>query len=162
MIKLPHIVSPDFRLFLLLQYKYPTHSLTHSLTHGAESLRSCQLCSYSRTSQHFMEPGGSSPPSHKPSTGPYPEPDRSNPYHPILISYSAQKNNTENIHESMCPRNINIIIIISKKMVLLLQLNVVYYRWMNESIVLFGKLPRCYSRLHVAYIFVVYPPFSHH
>jgi hypothetical protein len=34
----------------------------HSLTHGAEPfLRSRQLCSYSRTSQHFMEPGGSSP-----------------------------------------------------------------------------------------------------
>jgi hypothetical protein len=56
-------------------------NLTHSLTHAAEPfLRSCQLCSYSRTSQHFMEPGGSS----KPSTGPYPEPDRSNPHHPIL------------------------------------------------------------------------------
>jgi hypothetical protein len=33
------------------------HSLTHSLTCGAELfLRSCQLCSYSRTPQHFMEP----------------------------------------------------------------------------------------------------------
>jgi hypothetical protein len=59
--------------------------LSHSLTHGAEPfLRSCQSCSYSRTSQHFMEPGGSPPRSHKPSTGPYPDPDRSNPYHPIL------------------------------------------------------------------------------
>jgi hypothetical protein len=57
---------------------------THSLTHGAESLRSCQLCSCSRTSQHFMEPGGLSPRSHKPSTGPYPEPDGSNPDHLIL------------------------------------------------------------------------------
>jgi hypothetical protein len=36
-----------------------------SCHHGAEPfLRSCQLCSYSRTSQHFMEPGGSSPRSH--------------------------------------------------------------------------------------------------
>jgi hypothetical protein len=33
---------------------------SHSLTHGAEPfLRSRQLCSYSRTSQHFMEPEGS-------------------------------------------------------------------------------------------------------
>jgi hypothetical protein len=51
--------------------QFVTHSLTHSLTHGAEPfLTSCQLCSYSRTSQHFMEPGGSSPRSHKPSPVP--------------------------------------------------------------------------------------------
>jgi hypothetical protein len=36
-------------------------------------LRSCQLCSHSKTSQHFKEP-----------EGPYPEPVRSSPYHPIL------------------------------------------------------------------------------
>jgi hypothetical protein len=61
------------------------HSLTHSLTHGAEPfLRSCQLCSHSRTSQHFMEPEGSLPCSQGPFTGLDPEPDQSNPYHPIL------------------------------------------------------------------------------
>jgi hypothetical protein len=60
-------------------------SFHHSLTHGAEPfLRRCQLCSYSRTSQHFMEHGVSLPCSQEPSTGPYPEPDRPNPYHPIL------------------------------------------------------------------------------
>jgi hypothetical protein len=31
-----------------------------------------------------MEPEGSSPYSQEPSTGPYPEPDKSNLYHPIL------------------------------------------------------------------------------
>jgi hypothetical protein len=41
------------------------------------------LCSYSRTSQHFMEPEGSLPCSQEPLSGPYSEPDRSSPYHPI-------------------------------------------------------------------------------
>jgi hypothetical protein len=55
------------------------------LTYGAEPfLRSCQFCSHSRTSQHFMEPEGSLPCSQEPSTGNYPEPDPSSPYHSIL------------------------------------------------------------------------------
>jgi hypothetical protein len=67
-----------------------THSLTHShsLTHGAEPfLRSCPLCSYSGTYQHYMEPEGSLPYSQKPSTSPYSEPDESNSYQPILSLY---------------------------------------------------------------------------
>jgi hypothetical protein len=56
-----------------------------TFTHGAEPfLRSCQLCSYSSTSEHFMEPEGSLLCSQEPSTGLYPEPDQSNPYHRIL------------------------------------------------------------------------------
>jgi hypothetical protein len=59
----------------------------HSLTHGAEPFsRSCQLCSYPRTSQHFMEPISSLPCSQEPFTGPYPQPDHSNPYHPISLT----------------------------------------------------------------------------
>jgi hypothetical protein len=43
-----------------------------------------QLCSCSRTSQHFMDPEVTFPCSQEPSTGPYPEPDQSSPNHPIL------------------------------------------------------------------------------
>jgi hypothetical protein len=50
------------------------------LTYGAEPFLSrSQICSYSRISQHFMEPEVSLQCSQVPSTGPYPEPD-----HPIL------------------------------------------------------------------------------
>ena len=46
------------------------------LLHGAESfLRSENVLSYSRNSQHFMETEGSSPHSQKHATCPYPEPD---------------------------------------------------------------------------------------
>jgi hypothetical protein len=60
-------------------------SSLHLLTYGTERfLRSCQLCSHSGTSQHFTEPESSSPCSQEPSTGPYPESDRSSPYYPTL------------------------------------------------------------------------------
>jgi hypothetical protein len=48
-------------------------------------LRNCQLCSYSRISQHFMELEGSLPCSQEPSTDPYPQTIQSNPYHPISL-----------------------------------------------------------------------------
>jgi hypothetical protein len=53
--------------------------------HGAEpSLRSCQLHSYSRTSQYFIEPEGALHCSQEPTTGLYPQPDQSSPYHHIV------------------------------------------------------------------------------
>jgi hypothetical protein len=66
---------------IIYEYRYKKISFTH----GAEPLlSSCQLCSHSRTSKRFMEPEGSLPRSQDLSTGPYPEPHRSNPYHLIL------------------------------------------------------------------------------
>jgi hypothetical protein len=49
---------------------------TNYLFHGAEPfLKSRQLCSYSRTSQHFMDCEGLLTCSQEPFTGPYPGPD---------------------------------------------------------------------------------------
>jgi hypothetical protein len=63
----------------------PVSFLHYSLTYWAESfLRSCQLCSHWRISQHFMEPEDSLPYSQEPSTGLHSEPDRSSPYYPVL------------------------------------------------------------------------------
>jgi hypothetical protein len=42
------------------------------------------LCSPSRTTQHFIEPEGSTPCSQEPSTGPCPKPYQSNPHYHIL------------------------------------------------------------------------------
>jgi hypothetical protein len=59
-------------------------NLVYELDGAEPFLRSRQLCSCSRTSQHFMAPEGSLLCSREPSTGPYPKPDRSSPNHPIL------------------------------------------------------------------------------
>jgi hypothetical protein len=77
----------------LLEPFYPFHmfkAILSHLTHGAEPfLRSRHLCSYSRTSQHFMEPEGLLSCSQEPSIGPYPEPDQSNSCHPIQAILSV-------------------------------------------------------------------------
>jgi hypothetical protein len=53
-----HSVKSNFRSSSFNMYL----PFSLSLTHGAEPfLRSCQLCSYSRTCQHFIEPEGSLP-----------------------------------------------------------------------------------------------------
>jgi hypothetical protein len=58
------------KLFHAVLAVYFSKFITHSLTYGAEPfLKSCQMCSYSRTSQHFIEPEGSLPCSQEPSTG---------------------------------------------------------------------------------------------
>jgi hypothetical protein len=44
-----------------------------------------------------MEPEGSLPCSQEPSTGPYPEPDQSSPYHTILSLYIISLDNINRI-----------------------------------------------------------------
>jgi hypothetical protein len=59
---------------------YEENVITSQL-HGDEPfLKSRQLCSYSRISQHFMEPESSLMCSQEPFTGPYPEPGQSSPF----------------------------------------------------------------------------------
>jgi hypothetical protein len=65
-------------LFSFLRVNTITDWLTDWL-HGVVSLRIRQSLSYSKMSQHFMEPEGSLPCSQEPSTAPYPEPDQSSP-----------------------------------------------------------------------------------
>jgi hypothetical protein len=53
--------------------------------------RSRQSLSYSTISEHFTEPEGLLRCSQEPSTGPYPEPYQSSPYHPIHMQMMADK-----------------------------------------------------------------------
>jgi hypothetical protein len=69
-------------------------AINRILTHSRSLvllLRGRQMSSHARISQRFMEPAGSLPCSQEPSTSPYPEPDQSNPYHPILEKYKDNK-----------------------------------------------------------------------
>jgi hypothetical protein len=54
--------------------------------HGAESFRSRQSLSHSRSSRHFMEPECSLSCSQEPAAGLWPEPDESTPYPLFYIS----------------------------------------------------------------------------
>jgi hypothetical protein len=73
----PHRNAASVHLNLIL--------IWNNLLHGAEPfLRSGQLWSYSRTSQHSVGSEHSLPCSKEPSISPCPVPDQSSPYHPIL------------------------------------------------------------------------------
>jgi hypothetical protein len=63
--------------------------LPHSLTHGAESLRSCKFCSHSWTYQRFMEPEGTLLCSQEPCPEPASPKIHFNIVHPPM-SWSSQ------------------------------------------------------------------------
>jgi hypothetical protein len=70
-------IYPDERCNIFLRNVRKSLSQDNSalLSYRAEPiLRNCQLCSHSRTSQHFKEPKGTISCSQEPSTGPYLEP----------------------------------------------------------------------------------------
>jgi hypothetical protein len=96
---------PFFLFFCTCQFR--TYLLTYSLTE-LSPLRSRQLCTHSRTSQHFMKHEGSIPCSQEPSSGTYPEPDPSSPHHPIL-SLSLSKIHFNIVHAStwVSPANLH-------------------------------------------------------
>jgi hypothetical protein len=58
---------------------------TNQLHGGEPFLKSRQLWTYSRTSQHFKEPESSSLCSQEPSTGPYPGPDQCSRHYPTSV-----------------------------------------------------------------------------
>jgi hypothetical protein len=53
------------------------------LTELSPSWEAANCAAIQKIPRNFKEPGGSSPCSQEPSIGPYPEPFRSSPYHPI-------------------------------------------------------------------------------
>jgi hypothetical protein len=76
------------------------------ITRGAEPFfRSSQLCSYCPTSQHIMELEDSLPCSQEPSTGPYSEPDWSNPSYLKWILIVIQLH--LGLHSGLLPRGFN-------------------------------------------------------
>jgi hypothetical protein len=58
--------------------------LTYLRTELSPSREAANCATIQEIPSNFKEPEGSSPYSQEPSTGPYPEPDRSSPHHPIL------------------------------------------------------------------------------
>jgi hypothetical protein len=60
--------------------------LTYLLTELSPSWET-DNCAATQELPSILEPVGSSPSSQEPSTGPYPDPDQSSPYHPLIFLY---------------------------------------------------------------------------
>jgi hypothetical protein len=80
----------------MYQYKYLPYKDHIQMKHRCSLSHSWSWALLEKPSQYFMEPEGSLPCSQEPSTGPYPEPDQSNPYHPII---SLQVETQVRVHE---------------------------------------------------------------
>jgi hypothetical protein len=79
------VIREAVKPYTVLLHRKELRIRTYLLVYGAEPfLRSCKFCSYSRTSQHFMEREGSLSCSQEPSIAPYSAPHWSSPY-PICI-----------------------------------------------------------------------------
>jgi hypothetical protein len=64
-----------------------TYLLTYLLTELSPSWEATNFAATQELPSIFMEPEVSSPCSKEPSTGPYPKPDRSSPYHHVVSTY---------------------------------------------------------------------------
>jgi hypothetical protein len=78
------IITAIFSFLESCKVENHCHEIISQLHRVGPLLRSRRFCSYSRPSQHLIEPEGSSPHSKEPTTGSYSDLDQSSPYHPIL------------------------------------------------------------------------------
>jgi hypothetical protein len=80
-----HFLLTFRKIILPLSSILPSDILrTYSITELSRSWEAANCAATQELTSNFMEPDGLLPCSQEPSTGPYPEPDRSSPYHHIL------------------------------------------------------------------------------
>jgi hypothetical protein len=71
-------------VFFMQAFAFSVVIMSYLLTELRPSWEAANCAAIQEIPSNFKEPKGSSPCSQEPSTGPYPEPVRSSPYHPIL------------------------------------------------------------------------------
>jgi hypothetical protein len=80
---LPILIPPAAQYSLIIQLSTLQNRVLQPFSTHSTDLWSWAVLKEKPNLQHFMEPEGSLPCSQESSTGPYPEPDQPNPYHPI-------------------------------------------------------------------------------